>query len=117
MEALLKVRIAGEDEVGQAGTPEIGDALRHLSVRPDYRGSRSAADQSDTGPQIRGELQGPGIPAGDKVSAAAVELRHPSLSFGLRGPQPLLRAGHRGRVETVIELLGDGPCFGLGIPR
>src|SRR5436305_13123136 len=60
---LFQVRVAGQDEFIDAEPVVLGDAFGHLVVAADQGRARTAADQADASPQVRGYLQGVDAPA------------------------------------------------------
>src|SRR5579875_1404094 len=69
---LFEVRVAGQDEVVETQLRVFDDPLGNLLIRADQRGARATADQSDTGPQIRVDLQAADICAVGELPSATV---------------------------------------------
>src|ERR1035441_7561779 len=54
---LLQVRVAGQDELGQAEPCVLLDPVGDLGVAADQRRPGAAAEQPDAGPQVRRDLE------------------------------------------------------------
>ena len=71
--SLFEVGIPGQDEVSDAESGVLDDALCDLGMRSDEGGSRASADKSDTRPQVRRNLE--------PVQSAPVQLDHAALAL------------------------------------
>ena len=74
---LLQVRVAGEDELGDADARVLLDQVRDLLVAADQGRAGAAADQADAGPEVRVDLEVAEVAA----VAAVVQRAHPLLAF------------------------------------
>src|SRR6202035_4112491 len=83
---LLQVRVAGEDELGDAGLGVLLDEVGDLLVAADQGGAGAAADQADAGPQVGVDLE----VAQAAAVAALVEGAHSLLALRLAGREARL---------------------------
>ncbi len=101
------MRVAGQDELGDALVGVLLDEVGDLGVAADQRRPRSAAHEPDARPQARVDLQV--VDASAVAPVALVQGEHALLPDRVAPPERLLRRAHVGGVDRVQQAAGLRP--------
>src|SRR5580693_6911820 len=110
---LLQMRIAGEDELGDAGAGVLLDQVGDLLVAADQGGAGAAADEADAGPEVRVDLE----VAQAAAVAALVQRAHPLLALRLAGREARLNLGDHVVGDALDQVAGLPPGLLGGVTR
>src|SRR5580693_8096444 len=99
--------MAREDELVQAEVVIFGDALCHLLVTANERRPCSGADQANTRPEVRTDLE--------LAPVSAVQREHPLLPDRLALREKLLGGRDESGIHCVQEPTRLLPCLALSV--
>jgi hypothetical protein len=100
---LFKVGIAGQNEGFNTQVGILLHSFRNSGWVANQRCAGASAHQAHACPEIRAYFQ--------FFAAAAMQLRHAALSFGVEPCECLLRSGDRVVVNVANQIIGRGPRF------
>src|SRR6202166_730249 len=101
------MRIAGHDEGIDADVLILADSRSYRFGIANECGAGAAARQSDTGPEVRADLE--------PVAASTVQLRHALLPDRIHPRKDFLRRGYGFVGDVLNQFVGGFPGFRIGL--